>query len=146
MELRPDISFESYDRLFPNQDFMPVGGFGNLIALPLQKEARERGFSQFVDANLVAYPDQWSFLAKVKTLSSEQLSHILSSLEQKDTPTNMALNNPLPWERNTPENALILNEIKNAPQSIGITLANHMYFSLQEIPSVLFKRMCIARW
>lgn len=141
MELEPDISFESYDRLFPNQDFMPVGGFGNLIALPLQKEARERGFSQFVDANLVAYLDQWSFLAKVKTLSSEQLSKILSGREQKDTTTNMALNHSLPWERNTPENTLILNEIKNAPQSISITLANHMYFNLQEIPSVFAAKL-----
>ena len=31
------LKLESYDRLFPNQDTMPKGGFGNLIALPLQK-------------------------------------------------------------------------------------------------------------
>ena len=40
MEIHPHLSFDAYDRLFPNQDLMPEGGFGNLIALPLQKHAR----------------------------------------------------------------------------------------------------------
>lgn len=40
MERRPDLGFDSYDRLFPNQDTLPHGGFGNLMALPLQKNAR----------------------------------------------------------------------------------------------------------
>ncbi len=39
MEFYPNLSFDSYDRLFPNQDILPEGGFGNLIALPLQKKA-----------------------------------------------------------------------------------------------------------
>jgi len=53
------LQLSSYDRLFPNQDTMPKGGFGNLIALPLQKEARQRGCSVFVDNDLKPYPDQW---------------------------------------------------------------------------------------
>ena len=52
MELRHQIGFDSYDRLFPNQDTMPKGGFGNLIALPLQRKARESGNSEFVDHQL----------------------------------------------------------------------------------------------
>ena len=40
MEKRPEIGFTSYDRFFPSQDTMPLGGFGNLIALPLQRKAR----------------------------------------------------------------------------------------------------------
>jgi hypothetical protein len=47
MERRPDLGLDSYDRLFPNQDTLPKGGFGNLIALPLQKRARDRGNSVF---------------------------------------------------------------------------------------------------
>lgn len=43
MERRPDIGLDSYDRLFPNQDVLPQGGFGNLIALPLQKGPRGTG-------------------------------------------------------------------------------------------------------
>jgi hypothetical protein len=60
------LKLESYDRLFPNQDTMPKGGFGNLIALPLQKGPREQGFSVFVDPDLRPYPDQWAFLASIQ--------------------------------------------------------------------------------
>jgi len=56
------VSFKSYDRFFPNQDYMPDGGFGNLVALPLQGQARKNGNSIFVDDNFEAIPDQWGFL------------------------------------------------------------------------------------
>jgi hypothetical protein len=59
MEIYPNLSFDSYDRLFPNQDILPEGGFGNLIALPLQREARLSGNSSFVTADLEIFPDQW---------------------------------------------------------------------------------------
>jgi hypothetical protein len=62
------LKLESYDRLFPNQDTMPKGGFGNLIALPLQKWPRESGCSVFVDADLRPYPDQWGFLASIQPM------------------------------------------------------------------------------
>ena len=58
MENRPDIGLESYDRLFANQDTLPQGGFGNLIALPLQKRARDQGNSVFLDDELNPWPDQ----------------------------------------------------------------------------------------
>jgi hypothetical protein len=62
MERRPDLGFGSYDRFFPNQDTLPHGGFGNLIALPLQKEPRDLGNSVFLDDQMVPYGDQWAFL------------------------------------------------------------------------------------
>jgi superfamily II DNA or RNA helicase len=68
MERRPEIGFASYDRFFPSQDTMPLGGFGNLIALPLQWEARARGNSVFVDDQLCLYADQWAYLASVPTM------------------------------------------------------------------------------
>jgi hypothetical protein len=58
MARRHQLSMESYDRLFPNQDTMPKGGFGNLIALPLQREARDAGNSVFVDGAFKPWPDQ----------------------------------------------------------------------------------------
>lgn len=63
MSRRPELSMESYDRLFPNQDTMSHGGFGNLIALPLQRGAREQGNTVFVDAAMRPLADQWTFLA-----------------------------------------------------------------------------------
>lgn len=59
---------DSYDRLFPNQDTMPRGGFGNLIALPLQYESRQHGNSVFVDEQFVTLTDQWAFLAYVRRI------------------------------------------------------------------------------
>jgi hypothetical protein len=60
---RHAIAMSSYDRLFPNQDTMPAGGFGNLIALPLQRERRDEGCTVFLDGDLEPYPDQWAYLA-----------------------------------------------------------------------------------
>ena len=71
------ISFKSYDRFFPNQDTMPEGGLGNLVALPLQGNARKHGNSVFVDENFEPYPDQWEFLLNVGKLSEQLLEDIL---------------------------------------------------------------------
>jgi superfamily II DNA or RNA helicase len=68
MARRHELSMKSYDRLFPNQDTMPRGGFGNLIALPLQYEPRQQGNSIFVDECLEPYADQWAFLASVQRI------------------------------------------------------------------------------
>ena len=57
MDRRPDIGLDSYDRFFPNQDTLPKGGFGNLIALPLQKRPRELGNTVFLDAQLQPHAD-----------------------------------------------------------------------------------------
>jgi superfamily II DNA or RNA helicase len=68
MNRRHELSMESYDRFFPNQDTMPRGGFGNLIALPLQHEPRQKGNSIFVDDRFEAFGDQWSCLASVQRI------------------------------------------------------------------------------
>ena len=71
------ISFKSYDRFFPNQDTMPEGGLGNLVALPLQGNARKHGNSVFVDEDFEPYPDQWEYLLNVGKLSEQLLEDIL---------------------------------------------------------------------
>lgn len=72
MTVRAEIDLASYDRLFPAQDFVPKGSFGNLIALPLQGECRKRGTTLFLDrSTLEPYPDQWAYLSSVDTLSLE---------------------------------------------------------------------------
>jgi len=82
MNKRHKISFESYDRLFPNQDTMPKGGFGNLIALPLQKKVRDNGNSVFIDENFVPYPDQWSFLSNIEKLNEKHLATLIKKLSK----------------------------------------------------------------
>jgi len=135
MEIYPNLSFESYDRLFPNQDLMPEGGFGNLIALPLQYQARKKGNSQFVDSNLVPYPDQWHFLSQVKKLSTEQLSKLLIQLTPQ---SRRVLDARPPWEQGVKIRPM---KIDNCPEQITITLANHVYIKLNELPPPLIARL-----
>ncbi len=80
MIARADMDLASYDRFFPNQDFLPKGGFGNLIALPLQKKARALGNTEFVDDNLNPWPDQWAFLSRIKRLSPQQVEALIDIL------------------------------------------------------------------
>jgi len=74
---RCSIALESYDRFFPSQDTIPKGGFGNLIALPLQKLPRKNGNTVFIDDDFSPYPDQWSYLAGIHLLSSEEATEII---------------------------------------------------------------------
>ena len=77
MEHRPEIGLDSYDRFFPNQDTMPQGGFGNLIALPLQKEPRIVGNSVFVDEEGRPHADQWAFLSSIQRITMSTVDQIV---------------------------------------------------------------------
>lgn len=83
MDARADMDLGSYDRFFPNQDFVPKGGFGNLIAAPLQKKCRALGNTEFLDCSTPAlrpWPDQWAFLSTVRKLSSGELDALLQAI------------------------------------------------------------------
>lgn len=84
MSRHHELSFRSYDRLFPNQDTMPKGGFGNLIALPLQKKARELGNSVFIDDNFEPYENQWEFLSAIQKISEESIVSLAVRLSGPD--------------------------------------------------------------
>ncbi len=75
--LHPAMALSSYDRFFPNQNALPAGGFGNLIALPLQAKPRELGNSVFLDAGLLPFPDQWTYLAELRRVSPDQLDELV---------------------------------------------------------------------
>jgi len=134
MELYPGLSFDSYDRLFPNQDVMPDGGFGNLIALPLQHEARSRGCTVFVDDELSPYADQWTLLSEQKTLSSAQLREKIGREPNSDFTAEVSM----PWEQSLPVETGI---ITGCPESITLILANHIYMKLSDIPGPLAARI-----
>ncbi|AIQ55696.1 TOTE conflict system archaeo-eukaryotic primase domain-containing protein [Paenibacillus borealis] len=77
MNNRYQIGMESYDRLFPNQDTLPKGGFGNLIALPLQGGPRKQGNSVFVDEHFEPYADQWGILSELGKMGEDQVKHFI---------------------------------------------------------------------
>lgn len=84
MNRRHELSMQSYDRLFPNQDTMPRGGFGNLIALPLQHEPRQLGNSVFIDEQFEPFPDQWAFLASVPRIDPTLVTKIAQEAIRTD--------------------------------------------------------------
>lgn len=84
---RYEVGMDSYDRLFPNQDTLPKGGFGNLIALPLQRAPRKNGNSLFIDENFVPYIDQWHYLSNVKKMKLDEIQEIVKMHYQSDTLT-----------------------------------------------------------
>jgi len=140
MEIYPSLSFGSYDRLFPNQDILPEGGFGNLIALPLQKEARLSGNSSFVDAVLNVIQDQWQHLAQMKAISHQDLGNLLTKISPNTAlfDEQEVIEKRPPWEITAKAKPLTLD---NLPKKISITLANHVYFDLNELPSTLTARL-----
>jgi superfamily II DNA or RNA helicase/very-short-patch-repair endonuclease len=83
MDLRPDVGLDSYDRFFPNQDTLPQGGFGNLIALPLQKRPREAGNSVFLNDQLVPHADQWTALSSIRKISRMEIEEIVKQADAK---------------------------------------------------------------
>ena len=72
------LGVDSYDRLFPSQDVLPSGGFGNLIALPLQRAARDAGNTEFLDDRLEPYRDQWAYLASIPKITPQRLAELIS--------------------------------------------------------------------
>lgn len=133
------LSFKSYDRFFPNQDTLPEGGFGNLVALPLQGNVRKKGNSVFVDEKFVTFPDQWDFLLHIKKLSETEVDNILQAhIASMGELTKSSESKP--WE--TPKSESIVKD--DFPRSITLTRENRLYVPLANIPSKiinLFKRM-----
>ena len=135
------LKLESYDRLFPNQDTLPKGGFGNLIALPLQKEAREKGFSLFVDDKLQPHTDQWSFLASVRTMSLVDLESAMQRATGGGHPLDVAFitdeDEREPWKRQ-PQSKKLAGPL---PDKLTAVLANQVYFEKAQLPQPLMNRL-----
>jgi superfamily II DNA or RNA helicase len=133
MENYPELPFESYDRLFPNQDSLPSGGFGNLIALPLQFQARQYDNSVFLDDELTAHPDQWSYLEGIKRLSNTKITEMIRKIESCIQSSTLK-----PWEQSLPNSHAI---IPNCPPKPKIVLANRIYIPITTLPSKLVARL-----
>ena len=135
------LQLSSYDRLFPNQDTLPKGGFGNLITLPLQKEARQRDCSVFVDDNLQPYSDQWVFLTSLQRLSLTGLRSVLQSATGGGHPLDLAFIDEedlaTPWQTPT-----AVSKISGPlPASLTLTLADRLYVMRSGLPQPLLNRL-----
>jgi hypothetical protein len=82
MERRHQLGLDSYDRFFPSQDTMPKGGFGNLIALPLQHMPRSHGNSVFLTVDFSPHPDQWALLSCIRRMSLSEVENLVRDAER----------------------------------------------------------------
>lgn len=136
------LKLESYDRLFPNQDSMPKGGFGNLIALPLQKAPRERGCSVFVDGDLRPYRDQWAFLATIQSMPVHDIEPTILRATGNSHPLDVTFideeDQKEPWKRASPATKKLVGPM---PKSLTVTVANLIYFEKAQLPQSLANRL-----
>lgn len=133
MEYHAGLSFESYDRLFPNQDILPIGGFGNLIALPLQHTPRQQDNSVFIDEDFKPYYDQWAYLVSIKKLTSQQLELLVS--DTKDLKKDLERK---PWKLNFVKERQV---ITGCPAKLTLVLANRIYLNITALPQALLARL-----
>ena len=147
MERRPDIGLDSYDRFFPNQDTLPPGGFGNLIALPLQKRPRESGNGLFLDERMTPYPDQWEFLSSVHKISRGEVEEVVRLAEAKGKVIGVRLvpegdeEEAAPWmapPSRRRKDTLIAGPL---PKTLELTLANQIYIAKEVLPPALRNRL-----
>lgn len=136
------LRLTSYDRLFPNQDTMPKGGFGNLIALPLQKLPRESGCSVFVDADLQPYPNQWGFLASIQPMPVHDIEPTIVRATGGVHPLDVTFIDDedlaTPWKRQSTATNKLAGQM---PKSLTVTLANLVYFEKAQLPQALANRL-----
>ena len=147
MEQRHELGLDSYDRFFPNQDTMPKGGFGNLIALPLQHFPRTVGNSIFLQESLEPCEDQWAALASVQRLKSAVVEGIVAEAERAGRVIGVRLSlcdedaEEDPWSVSVskePQKQLIRETL---PAKTKVTLANLVYVEKGDLPSAMLNRL-----
>ncbi len=145
MTRRHQLGMDSYDRLFPNQDTLPKGGFGNLIALPLQEGPAKKENTLFLDDTLKPQEDQWAFLSSITRMGLPLLNGLVreatrtgqvvgvraSSTDEEDRPWAMPPSRRL-WD-SMPTGPF--------PARVGIVLGNLVYVDKQGLPSSLLNRI-----
>jgi superfamily II DNA or RNA helicase len=146
MNRRPEIGMDSYDRLFPSQDTLPKGGFGNLIALPLQKKPRERNNSIFVDQDLNSYPDQWAFLSSIQKIIYQDLERIVKNDQDEEQITGVRAvvldeNENEPWKLSPSRKHKEPAIIGPLPDQINLVISNQIYIEKEGLPAPLRNRI-----
>ena len=131
------MSFNSYDRFFPNQDYLPEGGFGNLVALPLQGQARRKQNSVFVDNDFLVYKDQWAFLYNLKKIQESTIDQLLRLHYQEELGKLSMSSEHKPWVTPLPQN--ITQEDFHA--KVEIIKADKLYIPLKAVSAKVLNHL-----
>jgi len=148
MARRPDIGLDSDDRFFPNQDTLPRGGFGNLIALPLQKRARERCNSLFLNDQFEPYSDQWNYLSSIRKSSrreleetvgrAESVGHVVGVRFAQDDEEESEL---APWSAPPSRRRRETRIIGPLPEKLELVLGNEIFIEKELLPPALRNKL-----
>jgi hypothetical protein len=148
MARRHQLSMDSYDRLFPSQDTMPRGGFGNLIALPLQHEAREKGNTLFLNDQLVPHTDQWAYLAGIARIAPSTVEKIAAEATRKELVIGVRaaelgdeVEDRTPWSRAPSGRPYRIEVSGPLPRSVKAILAQRLFIEKDGLPSALLNQI-----
>jgi hypothetical protein len=146
MERRPDVGLDSYDRLFPNQDTLPHGGFGNLIAMPLQKQARERGNTVFLDDTFEPHGDQWALLSGIRRVARSHVDRIVSGAERHGGVVGVRMpaldeDDIAPWTLSPSRQPQVVDIVGSVPSSLEVVLGNEIYIPNEPLGPGLRNRL-----
>ncbi len=148
MASRHQLGMASYDRLFPNQDTLPKGGFGNLIALPLQYHARQEGNTVFLDDSLEPFPDQWNFLASLIAISAEKLESIALEATSRGQVVGLQIADAgdgnieaSPWLRPPSRKSKRVSINEPIPHDVRGVLSQRLYIEKNGLPSALINQI-----
>jgi superfamily II DNA or RNA helicase len=147
MERRHQVGLDSHDRFFPNQDTMPKGGLGNLIALPLQFAPRKLGNSVFIDADFNPYPDQWQFLSTIRRMAGDVAEEIVADAQRKGDLIGVRMSiaddegAQDPWTL-PPSRKRRERPIEGPlPKTVQVTRANLVYVEKKDLPPAMLNRL-----
>lgn len=147
MERRHQVGLDSYDRFFPNQDTMPKGGFGNLIALPLQWRPRRQGNSIFLGSELRPYPDQWQFLETVQRTPVAAADALVMEAQCKGDLIGVRISviddeaDQDPWTL-PPSRRRLERPIEGPlPERVRVVRANLVYVEKKDLPPAMLNRL-----
>ena len=147
MDGRPDLGFRFYDRFFPSQDTLPHGGFGNLIALPLQGTPRKSGNSVFVDTDLNPFADQWTYLSQLGRVPASQAESLVRDAQKEGRVMGVkavASDEVLacaPWKATPsrrPRNPPVTDPL---PEAVDVVLGDVIYIAKQDLPAGIVTRL-----
>ena len=143
MARRPGIGLESYDRLFPSQDTLPKGGFGSLIALPLQKQPREFGNSEFLTNSLEPVEDQWAYLDRVNRVSQRRIERLIQQHDVGDKLVGVRRVSVLEeeledsWTTSGSPNESVHRVVDDLPETVNLVLSDGLHVPKHEVPPEL---------
>lgn len=147
MDRRHQLGMDSYDRFFPNQDTMPKGGFGNLIALPLHWMPRQNDNSVFLNSDFCPHPDQWKFLSGVRKMAADSVEALVREAMRTDSVIGVRISladeddEAEPWTT-PPSKRRAAKPIEGPlPERIEIVRSNLLYFEKKNLPPAMLNRL-----